>query len=70
MPAMSQLRKQGSDWELPVLAKAKAIARKSVRTLQQLQERFPDDLPADVVERIQRATPDEEPTQDGTTSLC
>ncbi len=44
----------GSDWEAPALAKAKEIARKTVADLQQLHERYPEDLPADVIEWVQQ----------------
>jgi hypothetical protein len=51
---MNTNQKHGSDWEMPALAKAKELARKSVKTLQQLQERYPEDLPPDIVERVQQ----------------
>jgi hypothetical protein len=46
--------KQGSDWEAPALAKAKAIARKTVAELQHLHEQYPEDVPADVIDWVQQ----------------
>jgi hypothetical protein len=39
-------------WEMPALAKAREVSRKSLENLKQLREQYPEDLPADVVERV------------------